>query len=93
MSIGYVVVVQRLHSDAYGGWGRAETSAAGHPFAPQEGAWSGARATRGVNQVGDHADRGSDKTAAARVLLAEMLTPAGGPRRGCVRRAARNRPG
>jgi len=48
--------------------------------------------TRGQS-VGDHADRGSDKTAAARVLLSEMLMPPGGPRRGCVRRAARNRPG
>jgi hypothetical protein len=37
LSIGYVVVVQRLHGDAYGFGGRAETSAAGHPFAPARG--------------------------------------------------------
>ena len=43
------------------GWGRAESSAAGHPFAPARGAWSGARATRGVNHNGDHAEiQGSD---------------------------------
>src|ERR1700682_911765 len=45
--------------------------AAGHPFAQLWWAWSGAVATRGVNQEGDHADRGSDKMAAAHVLRPE----------------------
>src|SRR5258705_11523007 len=36
---------------------------------PARGAWSGARATRGVNHNGDHAEiRGSDNSPAARVL-------------------------
>ena len=40
---------------------KAESSAAGYPFAPAGGAWSGARATRGVNHNGDHAEiQGSD---------------------------------
>ena len=50
-------------------WGRAETSAAGHPFARAMGAWSDARATRGVNQNDDRAGvRGSDNCTTARVL-------------------------
>src|SRR5258705_2193266 len=58
-----VSIVMRL------GWGRAESSAAGHPFARAMGAWSGARATRGVNQNGDRAEiRGSDNSPTARVL-------------------------
>src|SRR5258705_9000118 len=58
-----VSIVMRL------GWGRAESSAAGHPFARAMGAWSGARATRGVNQNGGRAEiRGSDNSPAARVL-------------------------
>ena len=56
--------------------------AAGHPFAQLLWAWSGAVATRGVNQVGDHAERGSDKLAAA-----HGLRPEGSRRPGAVERA------
>ena len=53
-------------------WGRAGTfPAAGHPFAQLWWAWSGAVATRGVNQEGDHAVGGSDKLATAHVLRPE----------------------
>ena len=53
-------------------WGRAgKFPAAGHPFAQLWWAWSGAVATRGVNQVGDHAEWGSDSAAAARGLRPE----------------------
>ena len=51
------------------GWGRAETSAAVIPSPRATGAWSGVRATRGVNHIGDRAEiGGSDKLPAARVL-------------------------
>ena len=51
------------------GWGRAETSAAVIPSPVLAGAWSGVRATRGVNHNGDRAEsRGSDNLPAARVL-------------------------
>src|SRR6478672_10567499 len=45
--------------------------AAGHPFAQQLWAWSGAVATCGVNQGGDHAVGGSDNLATARGLRPE----------------------
>ena len=69
MSIGgYVVVVQRLHSDAYG-LGAGPNPRLPVIPSPRKGAWSGARATRGVNHNGDHAEiRGSDNSPAARVL-------------------------
>src|SRR6478735_2523206 len=60
---------QRLHSEVGLGWGRAESSAAGHPFAPRRG--------RGAVRV-QHAGsiktattpkiRGSDNSTTARVL-------------------------
>jgi hypothetical protein len=51
------------------GWGRAETSAAVIPSPALTGAWSGVRATRGVNHNGDRAEiGGSDNLPAARVL-------------------------
>src|ERR1700676_2372879 len=75
-------------------WGQGRISAAGLPFAPQEGAWSGARATRGVNQYGDRAEVRGVRLLGGRARVAsEILTPPpGGPERGCVRRAARSRP-
>src|ERR1700739_3891513 len=51
--------------------------AAGHPFAQLWWAWSGAVATRGVNQAGDHAVGGSDKKAAAHGLRPECSRCAG----------------
>jgi hypothetical protein len=50
MSIGYVVVVQRLRSDAYG-LGQGRIFGCWSSLRPPRGAWSGARATRGVNQT------------------------------------------
>ena len=61
MSIGYVVVVQRLHSDAYGLGAGPNLRLPVIPSPRARGAWSGARATRGVNHNGDHAEiEGSD---------------------------------
>jgi hypothetical protein len=62
MSIGgYVVVVQRLHSDAYGLGAGPKPRLPVIPSPARWGAWSGVRATRGVNQNGDRAEiRGSD---------------------------------
>ena len=68
MSMGYVVVVQRLHGDAFG-LGQGRNLGCRSSLRPGKGAWSGARAARGVIHNGDHAEiRGSDNLAAARVL-------------------------
>jgi hypothetical protein len=57
------------------------------------GAWSGAVATHGVNQEGDHADKGvRQKSDRARVASGVFTLPWHGPARGCGRRAARSRP-
>src|SRR5712675_2438440 len=51
------------------GWGQGRIFGCRSSLRPARGAWSGARATRGVNQYSDHAEiRGSDYWAAARVL-------------------------
>ena len=59
----------------YVGAGRT-VPAAGHPFAQLWWAWSGAVATRGVNQEGDHADWGvrheSDRARVARSAHAAL---------------------
>ena len=55
----------------YFGAGPGHCPAAGHPFAQLWWAWSGAVATRGVNQEGDHAVGGSDKIATAHGLRPE----------------------
>jgi len=66
---GYVVVVQRLHGDAYGVGVGPKPRLPVIPSPRAMGAWSGALATRGVNQNGDRAEiRGSDNCATARVL-------------------------
>src|SRR3954463_8747754 len=59
-----VSIVMRL------GWGRGRILGCRSSLRPRNGgAWSGARATRGVNQNGDRAEiRGSDNSPAARVL-------------------------
>src|SRR4051812_10082072 len=59
-----VSIVMRL------GWGRGRILGCRSSLRPRNGgAWSGARATRGVNQNGDRAEIwGSDNSPAARVL-------------------------
>src|SRR5215213_4422635 len=52
-------------------WGRPDWSGYRSSLRPAGWAWSGAVATRGVNQEDDHADRGSDKIAASRGLRPE----------------------
>jgi hypothetical protein len=53
-------------------WGRAGlVTGYRSSLRPAGWAWSGAVATRGVNQEDDHADRGSDKIAASRGLRPE----------------------
>jgi hypothetical protein len=86
-----------LQCDAYGlGQGRA-TSAAGHPFARRVRAFQRYdEATRGVNQVGDHAAEAGVRQRSGRARVASgVLTPRSAREsvRGCVRRAARSRPG
>ena len=75
--------------------GRAEISAAGHPFAPRYGGMERcACSTRDQSSRRPRRDTGVRQLHDRARVASEMLTlPGGGPARGCVRRAARSRRG
>ena len=95
MGIGYVVVVQRLHSDAHGLGAGPNLRLPVIPSPRKRGMERCACNTRGQSVQRPRRDPGVRLLGGRARVASEMLTPPpdGGPPRGCVRRAARSRRG